>query len=126
MLTNLGTSTGFCRQEFVMDKQEIQLCVLPNGSTVVRAFCVKNFHFFSDDGIRISLNTVLDDGHRAQQVGQEYEIQKNCQNGQIVSQSRNTRCPDLCCVETSIEIIKLAAWCGADQPNDSLCVVGKT
>ena len=123
--TNLGTSTGFRRQEFVMDKQEIQLYVLPNGSTVIRAFCVKNFHFFNDDGIQISTSTVLNNGRKAQQVGQEYEIQKNRQNGQIVSQSRNTRCPDLCCVETSIEIIKLAAACGADQPNDPLCVYEK-
>ena len=38
--TNLDTSTGFRRQEFVMDKQEIQLYVWHNRSMVIRAFCL--------------------------------------------------------------------------------------
>ena len=92
---------------------------------MVRAFCVKNFHYFDDDGIRIGLEIILNNGQEAQQVGQEYKVQKNRMNGQIVSQARNTRYPDLCCVETSIEIIKLAAACGANQPNESLCVYKK-
>ena len=54
-----------------MDRQEIQLYVLPNGSTVVRAFCVKNFHSFDDDGLRIGSEIVLNNGQEAQQVGQE-------------------------------------------------------
>ena len=40
-------------------------------------------------------------------------------------QSRNKDYPGLCCVEASIDIIKLAAACGADQPNDALCVYQK-
>ena len=45
--TNIGTSAGFCRQEFVMTKkQEIQLYVLPSVSTVVRALCSVSYPIF--------------------------------------------------------------------------------
>lgn len=79
------TSAGFCRQEFVMDKHAIQLYVLPNGSTVVRAFCAKNFQCFDDNGMRISLENIIGDRQKAQQFGHEYEIQNNRMNSRVVS-----------------------------------------
>ena len=75
--------------------------------------------------MRISLEIVLDDRQEVQHIGHEHEVQKNCMNVQIVSQSRNKNYPDLCCIEVSIDIIKIAATCGEDQPNDLLCVYQK-
>ena len=42
-----------------------------------------------------------------------------------MSQSRNNKYPDLCCIEALIDIIQLAAAYGADHPNDPLCVYQK-
>ena len=44
----------------------------------------------------------------AEQTGQQYEIQQNRMNDQIVTQNRDRECPKLCAVELSNDIIVLA------------------
>ena len=43
---NLGTSAGFCCQEFVTDKQDIQLYVLTNGRLVFPSILTEEFKVF--------------------------------------------------------------------------------
>ena len=103
-------------------KQVIQYYVKPDGTKVVRAFCLKDFVWYDENGMIISLTKVLANRELAAQVGHHYEIQKNRMNNQIVSQNCDTAYPTLCAVETSIAIVELAMQCGSTQPNDPLCV----
>ena len=50
----LGRYGGFRQQEFAMDTmKQIKYYLLPDGTTVVHAFTVKDFIFFNIDRIRI-------------------------------------------------------------------------
>ena len=121
--SKLGRYTGFRRQEFAMEKQlVIQYHIKPDGTRVVRSFCLKDFIWYDEDGMIISLAEVLADRELAVQVGHHYEIQKNRQNNQIVTQNRDTAYPSLCTVEASIDIVELAMQCGSNGPSDPLCV----
>ena len=84
--SQLGRYTGFGRQEFAMAKKHvIQYYVKPDGTKVVRSFCLKDFIWYDEDGMIISLTRVLPARELAAQVGHYYEIQKSCQNNQIVT-----------------------------------------
>ena len=60
-----------------MEKQQgIQYYVKPDGTKVVRSFCLKGFIWYDEDEMIISLNRVLADRELAAQVGHHYETQK--------------------------------------------------
>ena len=99
--TALARYCGYRRQEFAMGKKnEIQIYVKPNDKRVIRWLWVIN------------------DRALAKQTGQQYDIQKNRMNGQIVTQNRDREYPKLCPVELSIDIIVLARNLGAKNPDD--------
>ena len=103
--TKLGRYGGFRQQEFAMEKKFIiQYYVKPDGTKVVRAFCLKDFIWYDVDGMIIQLSDALKNRKLAEQVGQHYEIQKNRMNNQIVTQNHDTTFPTLCPVEASIDI----------------------
>ena len=121
--TNVGRYAGFRRQEFAMEKKDvIQVYVKPNGDQVVRAFTVKDFIFYDDDGMQIEFQAVKSSRDLAEQVGHHYGIQKNRVNNQVITQNRDCTFPKLCAVETSIEIVLLAEALGSTKPDDPLCV----
>ena len=75
--SKLGQYTGFRRQEFAMEKQQvIRYYVKPDGTKVVRSFCLKDFIWYDEDKMIISLSNVLADRELATQVGHHCEIQK--------------------------------------------------
>ena len=80
---------------------------------MVRAFTMKDFIWYNDDGMIVALGAVLQNRLVAAQVGHHYEIQKIRTNNQIVTQNRDTHFPKRCAVEASIKIVKLAMTCGA-------------
>ena len=70
----------------------------------------------------VNTDDVIEDRDLAEQMGQQYEIQKNRMNGQIVTQNRDHECPKLCAVKLSIDVIVLAKNLGAKNPVDLLCL----
>ena len=89
-------------------KNEIQVYMTPNGERVTRALTMNIFIYYDNDRMIVSTDDVIKDRDLAEQVGQQYDIQKNRMNGQIVTQNRDRECPKLCPVELSIDIILLA------------------
>ena len=54
--TKLGRYTGFRRQECVMESRSvIQVYVKPNCTHVVKAFTMKDFIWYDDDGMIVAL-----------------------------------------------------------------------
>jgi hypothetical protein len=80
-------------------KQVVQYYVKPDGTKVVRTFCLRDFISYDEDGMIISLTRVLVDRNLESQVGRHYEIQKKHTNSQIVTQHCDTAYPSLCAVE---------------------------
>ena len=75
--TGLGHFGGFRWQEFAMDKAtEIQYYVKHNGEHVLQAFTLSNFIFYNDDGMPVNRQACLNHRPLAQQLGQQYYIQK--------------------------------------------------
>ena len=103
-------------------KTIIQVYVKPDGTQVMRAFTLKDFIWYDEDGMIVSLDTVLSNRLLAAQVGHHYEIQKNRMNNQIMTQNRDKNCPHLYAVEVSLDIVQLAMKCGAMDPYDPLCL----
>ena len=96
----------------------IQVFVKPNGTQRVRAFTLKDFIRYHDDGIISALEEVLHTRSVSAQVGHHYKIQKNRMNNQIVTQNRDKDFPKLCVKQASINIIELTMKCGAKYPKD--------
>ena len=121
--TSLGRFGGYRRQEFAMDKSdEIQYYVKPNGELIVRAFTLSNFIFYDDDGMPVDRQACLNHRPLAQQLGQEYDIQKNRMNGQIITVHREPAFPPFCPVELGLDIVEMAMALGAKEPDDPLCL----
>jgi hypothetical protein len=121
--TGLGRFGGFRRQEFAMDKSdEIQYYVKPNGELIVRAFTLSNFIFYDVDGMPVDRQACLNDRSLAQQLGQQYDIQKNRMNGQIITVHREPAFPPFCPVELGLDIVEMAMALGAKRPEDPLCL----
>ena len=67
-----------------MEKQQvIRYHVKPDGTKVVRPFCLKDFIWYDGDGMIISLTRVLADRNLASQVGCHYEIQKTARTTKL-------------------------------------------
>ena len=91
---------GFRRQEFAVEKRDvIQVYIMPNGTHVVRAFTLRNFLFYGVDGIIITYEEVLIDRYLAIQTAQQYDIQRNRMNNQIVKQNKDLLTTHLCTVD---------------------------
>jgi len=121
--TALGRLGGFRLQEFVMDRADtIGKYVLPNGTTVVRAFTLKNFIFYTADNERLTGQQALDRHDDIVRFATEYDIQKNRVNGQLIMFAREDRFPDFCPVRLALSIVRLATDLGASAPEDPLCL----
>jgi hypothetical protein len=119
-ITALGRYGGFRQQEFAMDVRDtIKWYVLPNGVKVARAFCVRNMHFRTVARIRIRSPLVNPD--ESEEVGPEYDVQKNRRNGQIIWFRRERRHPKCCPVRIGHRLVWRAEALGQQQ-DDPLCV----
>ena len=79
-----------------------------NGAHVVRAFTLKIFLFYGVDGIIIAYKEVLVDRYLAIQTAQQYDIQNNRMNNQIVKQNKDLLITHLCPVDIANDIVELA------------------
>ena len=119
-IATVGKYGGCRQQEFAMDTvREIKTYVLPNGVEVIRAFCVKNFHYRDSNRDRVSYPLV--ERARIEELGTEYEVQKNRRNGQIIWFRRERRYPLHCPVIRSLKLVWRAETLG-QGPEDPLCV----
>lgn len=117
---NLGRYGGFRMQEFAMDKSnEIKYYVKPNGELVTRAFVLRNFIFRTVDSIR--LRNPMGSRHAIHDSGNEFDVQKNRQNGQIIFYKRVLAHPEYCPVEAQISIYARAVELGQGD-EDPLCI----
>ena len=74
-ITGLGRLGGFRQQEFAMDSNStIKHYVKPDGTLIVRAFCVRNLIFKTKDGHTIKRVLLRKD--LAFEVGVQFDIQK--------------------------------------------------
>ena len=70
----------------------------------------------------VDQQTCLNHRPLAQQLGQQYDIQKNWMNGQIVTVHREPAFPPFCPVELGLNIVEMALALGAKDPEDPLCL----
>ena len=80
---------------------------MPNGFHVVRAFVLRNFVLHGVNGIIIAYKEVLVDQYLAIKTAQQYDIQKNRTNNQIVKHNRDLLTTHLCPVDIAIGIVEL-------------------
>ena len=70
----------------------------------------------------VEVDLVLLDGALMQQVGEHYDIQKNCTDTHVVTQNCNKEYSKLCPVEASTNRVVLAMVYGVKNNKDPLCV----
>ena len=79
----IGHFDGYWQQEYEMDsKMEINYYVKPDSTCVVRVFTMNNFIFYDEDDVILRRPLLNQNG--VKKMGQEYEVQNNHMNGQIV------------------------------------------
>ena len=131
--TALGRYGGFRAQEFGMDSpKKVKHYVLPDGTLVVRAFTQRNFKCYDVEGTRLSDALALANRAQVHATGQEYDVQKNRQNGEEITVARLApndaldagpmTTKELCGVENTLEIKTRAIMLGYSEPEDPLCV----
>ena len=134
--TALGRYGGFRAQEFCMEKsKKIRYYAMPDGTLIVRAFVHRNFTYYDGEGTRMDDELALRKRRLVQAAGQIYDVQKNRQNGQEITQARLQPNPeldagpcstsDLCPVRRSLSIKTRANVLGHTDPEDPLCVYRK-
>ena len=83
----IGLYGGFRQQEYAMDKKsDIKYYVLPDITCIARAFTIRNFILYDELGGTIY--STLEDRARCEKMGQQYDVQKNRNNSQIVCVGR--------------------------------------
>ena len=89
---------------------------------MVRAFTLSNFIFYDEDGMPVNRQACLNHRPLAHKLGQQYDIQKNRMNGQIITVNREPAFPPICPVELELNIVESALALGAKNPDDPLCL----
>ncbi len=119
-IATVGKYGGTRQQEFAMDFVDIiKMYVLPNGVEVVRAFCIRNFLYRDMD--RHSVQNPLINDDLIEELGTEYDVQKNRRNGQIIWFCRERRYPKHCPVVRSLRLVWRAETLG-QKHDDPVCV----
>lgn len=119
-ITGLGRFGGFRQQEYAMDaKSEIKYYVKPDGSYVVRAFTLSNISFRDKEAATI--HHPLQNEDACDEIGTEYDIQKNRVNGQVVFFRREDKYPAFCPVRRGLSLVRRAVDLGQES-HQPLCV----
>ena len=119
----IGTFSGYRQQEYAMDSRtEIKYYVLPDGTCIARAFVIRNFIFY--DARDVIIYSPLADRKRVHKLGQQFDIQKNRMNGQIISVGRLPTQPeykDFDPVENGLNLLERCNTLGFTDPDTPLC-----
>lgn len=119
-IVGLGRYGGFRCQEFAMDNpHDIKYYTMPNGAVVTRAFVVRNIRF--RDGARSEIRDIFGNRDRIEETGQEYDVQKNRRNGQVIWCRRVREHAAFCPVELALRLVWRAETLGQGR-EDPLCV----
>jgi hypothetical protein len=115
MLT-LSRFIGPRLREYAQTTQDkIDYHVYPSGTCVINAFTANNFVFYDKSGnVLKKINNSIFDTATSVQI--TWRIQKNCQNGQKIKLSMDTKNPALCPVRGALRMNMRATRLG--QPDD--------
>ena len=105
---------------------EIRYYVLPDGTCVVRAFVMRNFICYDIRGVAIYRPLTQRD--LIHKLGQEFDVQKNRMNGQIICIGRLPSLPeykDFDPVENGLQLLARCDALGFTDPESPLCVYKK-
>jgi hypothetical protein len=95
----------------------------PPGTTVIKAFIANNFTFY-DERKHLIKELNKDSLQQANFVKITWRIQKNCQNGQLITLAAESGQPEICPVRSTVQLVLEARW--LNQPDDMLVAVYKT
>ena len=119
-IATVGRYGGMRQQEFAMDFVDVvKTYVLPNGVEVARAFCIRNFLY--RDAMRNRVQNPLSNEKSIEELGTEYDVQKNRRNGQIIWFRRERRYPQHCPITRSLRLVWRAETLGQGN-DDPVCV----
>jgi hypothetical protein len=115
MLT-LSRFIGPCISEYgqtTQDKGDYH--VYPSGTRVIKAFTANDFVFYDKSGqVLKKIDDLTLDLATSGQI--TWRIQKNCQNGQKIKLSADTKNPAICPVRVALRMVMRASCLG--QPED--------
>jgi hypothetical protein len=120
----LGRYIRPCLSEYTQVTQDkVNHHTYPSGKTVIKAFIANNFIFYDEKkGIVKDLNE--DSLQRACFVKITWRIQKNCQNGQLITLVAESDQPKICPVRSAMQLVLRARR--LNQPDDMPAAVYKT
>jgi hypothetical protein len=105
-----------CVSKYAQTTQDkVDYHVYPSGTRVIKAFTANDFVFYNKSGhiLKKIGDSTLD---LATSVQITWRIQKNCQNGQKIKLSADTKNPAICPVRASLQMVMRASRLG--QPDD--------
>jgi hypothetical protein len=123
----LGKYYGYRRAEWAQDHKNLakkRLGRLPVSGDV-QAFRRDDFIFYGPDGTRIAQGdtVILDENDpNIGRIDCRWRYQKNGDNGQHKSQSRNVKNPDQCPVRAALRIRRRSQTCGAVTSADPMAI----
>ncbi len=96
-------------------QDKVDYHVYPSGTRVIKAFTANNFVFYDKSGhvLKKIDDSTLD---TATSVQITWRIKKNCQNGQKIKLSADTKNPAICPVRGALRMVMRASRLG--QPDD--------
>jgi hypothetical protein len=115
-MPTLSRFIGPCISEYAQTTQDkVDYRVYPSGTCVIKAFTANDFVFYDKSGhvLKKIDGSTLD---LATSVQITWRIQKNCQNGQKIKLSADTKNPAICPVRGTLRMVVRASHLG--QPDD--------
>jgi hypothetical protein len=110
-----------CVSEYAQTTQDkVDYHVYPSGTRIIKAFTANNFVFYDKSGhvLKKINNSTLD---TATSVQITWCIQKNCQNGQKIKLSADTKNPAKCPVQGALQMAMRASRLGQPDNMSAAC-----
>ncbi len=119
----LGRYIGPCLSKYAQTTQDkVNHHTYPSGKTGIKAFIANGFIFYNErKGIMKKLNK--DSLQRARFVKITWQIQKNCQNSQLITLAAESDQPKICPVCSAMRLVLRARR--LNQPDDMPVAVYK-
>jgi hypothetical protein len=123
-VVTLGRYIGPCLSKYAQTTQDkVNYHTYPSGTTVIKAFIVNDFIFYNDRK-RIIEESNKYSLQQARFVKITWQIQKNCQNGQLITLAAESDQPEICPVRSAMGLVLCARR--LNQPDDMPIALYKT